>query len=69
MATYKEIQEYIKVNFGYTPKTCWIAHSKEVYGLSPKVANNRNDINKREFPCPAEKLEDIRQAFLHFEML
>jgi len=44
MATYKEIQEYVKFNFGYTPKTYWIAHSKEVYGLSLKVANNRNDI-------------------------
>lgn len=69
MATYKEIQEYVKVNFGYTPKTCWIAHSKEVYGLSPKVASNRNDINKREYPCPKEKQEDIKNAFKHFVML
>ncbi|WP_341876553.1 hypothetical protein [Defluviitalea saccharophila] len=69
MATYKEIQEYVKANFGFTPKTCWIAHSKEVYGLSPKVANNRNDMNKREYPCPAEKQEDIRKAFKHFGML
>ncbi|MGC8718381.1 MAG: hypothetical protein ACP5TY_00030 [Thermodesulforhabdaceae bacterium] len=69
MATYKEIQEYVKATFGYTPKTCWIAHSKEVYGLSPEVANNRNDMNKREYPCPAEKQEDIRKAFKHFGML
>jgi len=49
MATYKEIQEYVKMNYGYIPKTCWIAHTKEICGLSPKVANNRNDINSRVF--------------------
>jgi hypothetical protein len=69
MATYKEIQEYVRVNFGYKPKTCWIAHSKEIYGLSPKTAANRKDSNKREYPCPIEKQEDIRKAFLHFGML
>ena len=69
MATYKKIQEYVKENFGYTPKTCWIAHSKEIYGLSLKIAVNRKDLNKREYLCPIEKQEDIKKAFLHFEML
>jgi hypothetical protein len=69
MDTYKEIQEYVKKNFGYTPKTCWIAHSKEIYGLSPKVSINRKDLSKREHPCPEEKQEDIRRAFLYFGML
>lgn len=69
MATYKEVQEYVHVNFGYRPKTCWIAHSKEIYGLSPKTAANRKDSNKREYPCPIEKQEDIKKAFLNFGML
>lgn len=69
MATYKEIQEYVKMNFGYIPKTCWIAHAKEICGLSPKIANNRNDINKRVFPCPAEKQSEIKKAFKHFGMI
>lgn len=69
MATYKKIQEYVQVNFGYTPKSCWIAHSKEIYGLSLKTATNRKDFNKREYPCPIEKQEDIKKAFLHFGML
>jgi hypothetical protein len=69
MATYKEIQEYVKINFGYNPKTCWIAHTKEICGLSPKTANNRNDINKRVFPCLAEKQADIKNAFKHFGMI
>jgi len=69
MATYKEIQEYVKENFGYTPKPCWIAHSKEIYGLSPKTATNRKDLSKREYPCPEEKQEDIKNAFQHFGMI
>jgi hypothetical protein len=69
MATYKDIQLYIKLNLGYMPKTCWIAHCKEIYGLSPKAANNRNDTNKREYPCPDMKQEDIKKAFQHFNMI
>ncbi|MDF2700490.1 MAG: hypothetical protein K0Q49_2048 [Haloplasmataceae bacterium] len=34
MASNKEIQEYVKFTFGYMPKTCWIAHSKEANGSS-----------------------------------
>ena len=40
MATYKEIQEYVKDKYGFQPKTCWIAHMKEVCGLPVKVAVN-----------------------------
>ncbi|HHU49618.1 MAG: hypothetical protein ACOYEH_04250 [Caldicoprobacterales bacterium] len=69
MATYKEIQEYVQLNFGYKPKTCWIAHAKEIYGLSPKTAANRKDLKKRKYPCPEEKQEDIKKAFSHFRML
>lgn len=69
MATYKEIQEYVKLNFGYTPKTCWIAHTKEICGLSPKVANNRNNVNVRLFPCPENKQEEIKKAFKYFGMI
>lgn len=33
MATYKEIQKYVKDIHGFVPKTCWIAHMKEVCGI------------------------------------
>jgi hypothetical protein len=69
MATYKEIQEYVKTTFGYLPKTCWIAHAKEINGLAFKVSSRRYDINKRVCPCPMEKQEDIKRAFKHFSML
>ena len=33
MTTYKNIQEWVKMNYGFTVKTCWIAHVKEMCGL------------------------------------
>lgn len=69
MAMYKDIQEYVKANCGYIPKTCWIAHTKEICGLAPRVAYNRNDINKRAFPCPVAKQADIIKALKHFGLI
>lgn len=68
MATYKEIQTYVKEKYGFLPKTCWIAHMKEVCGLPVKVAPNRYSLDKREKPCPPEKQYAIRDAFQHFDM-
>jgi len=69
MATYREIQEFVKEKFGYKPKTCWIAHAKEVYGLPLKVSPNRKNLKERLYPCPEQKLEDMKEAFRHFGML
>lgn len=69
MATYKEIQEYIKDKYGCCVKTCWIAHMKEMCGINVKVANNRIDITKRTHPCPEENQPMIKEAFTHFKML
>ena len=33
MATYKQIQDGVKKNYGFTVKTCWIADVKEMCGL------------------------------------
>lgn len=52
MATYKQIQEYVKDNHGYTAKTCWIAHMKEVSGLQPRMSPRRHSPHKRVHPCP-----------------
>jgi hypothetical protein len=69
MATYKQIQEYVKETYGFIPKTCWIAHMKEVFGVESKVAFNRIDINKRTHPCPEDKQRYIEEAFRHFNMI
>ncbi|MGH4121713.1 MAG: hypothetical protein ACREV6_02050 [Clostridium sp.] len=69
MATYKQIQKYVKETHGFIPKTCWIAHMKEVLGLESKVAFNRINIDKRTNPRPEDKQKYIGEAFRHFNMV
>ncbi len=68
MATYKEIQQWVKQKYNFVPKTCWIAHVKELSGLPVAQASNRKG-EERMKPCPPEKIESIRAAFRHFGML
>ena len=69
MASYKQIQEYVNNEFGYIPKTCWIAHVKEICGLPLKGVHNRQTPLERIFPCPVEKQNDLKEAFKHFKMI
>lgn len=69
MATYEQIKEYVKKVYGYTPKSCWIAHMKEIYGLNPKAAPNRYSLDIRTNPCPNKKQDDLRNAFKNFKMI
>ena len=34
MATYQQIQKWVRCLYGWTPETCWIAHCKELAGLN-----------------------------------
>ena len=69
MATYKQIQDYVKKTHGYSVKSCWIANMKEIYGLAPRKAVNRKNENIRICPCPVEKQQFIKEAFKYFEMI
>lgn len=69
MATYQEIQAYVKEKYGFVPKTCWISHMKEVCGIPVKNAPNRISPHRRERPCPPEKMGYIKEAFAHFDMI
>jgi hypothetical protein len=69
MATYKQIQDYIREKYGYIPRGTWIAHMKEICGLNPPVAHTRRSLDKRVNPCPPHKQEDIREAFVYFKLL
>lgn len=68
MATYSQIQAYVRDQFGFTPKSCWIAHVKEILGLPVRKAWNRTS-NERNEPCPPDKVEAIREAFRIFGMI
>lgn len=67
MATYKEIQDYVDQKYGFEPKTCWIAHVKELSGLPVRKAWNRE--GERNNPCPPGKVERIKEAFRYFGMI
>lgn len=68
MATYQQIQTFVERTYGYFPKSCWIAHMKEICGLHPRVSPNRYSVDKRTNPCPIDKQADIKNAFIHFKM-
>ena len=69
MATYKDIRNFVKEKYGFYPQPCWIAHMKEVCGIPVRVAHNRFSLSKREWPCPPNKMEAIKDAFVHFKMM
>jgi hypothetical protein len=69
MATYQQIQKYIRAKDGFAVKTCWIAHVKSDHGLPMREAPNRISSAKREQPCPPEKRPAIEAALRHFKMI
>ena len=69
MASYKEIQVYVKHMYGFTPESCWMAHAKKMCGIPVRMAPNRKDPNKRVNPCPEDKFHAIKDAFRHFSMI
>ncbi len=68
MATYKQIQDWVKQQYGFLLKTCWIAHVKHMSGLPMRKAPNRQGAELVE-PCPPEKVEPVRSALRHFGMI
>lgn len=62
MASYSQIQEYIKKKNNINVETCWIAHVKEMNGLVDKK-------HDRQKPCPNEKIAIIEQALQNFGMI
>ena len=68
MGTYRQIQDWVKERHGFKPKTCWIAHCKELCGLPKRDAPNRQG-EQRVQPCPPEKQAAIEEALGHFGML
>jgi hypothetical protein len=68
MATYHQIQDYVKAKYGFIPKTCWIADVKEQSGLPVRRAWNRAN-DDRQVPCPPQKITAIMDALHHFGMI
>lgn len=69
MATYKQIQEYVKAHDGVSVKTCHIAHVKHMHGFKMKKAPNRISPDSRVYECPDKFVPLIEQAMKHFGMI
>jgi hypothetical protein len=68
MATYRQLQAYVLKRHGFMPKTCWIAHVKEMSALPMRRAWNRQSEERQE-RCPPDRVEAIRDALRHFGII
>ncbi len=68
MATYDQIRDFVRRHSGFDPKTCWIAHVKQLNGLPVRRAWNRRS-GSREIPCPPEKRPAIEAALRQLGMI
>jgi hypothetical protein len=69
MPTIRELQQWVKAEHGFVPKSCWIAHAKELNNIPRlRLAPNRRR-EDRVYPCPSDKLPAITAAFRHFGLL
>lgn len=59
--SYVAIASFVKQHYGFTPKTCWIAHVKHQLGYSMQPAWNRESSGRRH-PCPPSKRSAIEHA-------
>lgn len=69
MGTHKDIQDEIKQKHGFSVKSCWIAHVKEINGLKPKQSPNRISPSSRKHPCPKDKRTIIEESMRKFNLI
>ena len=68
--TYKRIQEYVQEKYGFKVHTAYIAEVKRMVGLDMHKAPNAVEQRKHEYhPCPPEKVEAIKDALRHFDLV
>lgn len=65
MASYKDIQTFVKQRHGIVARTCWIAHVKELNGLPLRGTRT----GERVKPCPPRWRPAIEDAMRHYGWL
>ena len=69
-ATYQKIKEYVKNKYGVNVHTRYIAEVKRMCGLDMGENYNKSKKEKPEVKhCPQEKVEYIKDALRHFELI
>jgi len=67
-SAYRDIRAYVYARHGFSPRTGWIAHVKELNGLTLRPTHNRHG-STRVDPCPPERRAAIEEALRHFRTL
>jgi len=69
MATYEQIRADVLAKHGVYVQNCWIAHVKELNGLTSRPAPNRRSVYARVKPCPDNVRPIIETSLRHFKMI
>lgn len=71
MATYHEIQLFVEKTYGFVPHTCWIAEVKEPCNIphQREAVNRLGAEREKSNQYPRAKIEPIKEALKHFEMI
>lgn len=59
MASYRQIQTWVKSYYSFAPKICCISDVMSDCGLTKWPAPNRLDSLSRQYPCPDDKCPAI----------
>jgi len=69
MDSYEAIRADIRQRYGLVVKNCWIAHVKELNGLSIRQAPNRIIGARRRYPCPDDARPMIEESLQRLGLL
>ena len=68
-ATYTEIKEWIKSEYGLKVSSLYVAQIKDKCGMEKRLNYNVGENKNRAPKCPLEKDKAIMEAFRHFNMI
>lgn len=60
MATYKDVQNYSRIHYGWVAQSCWIALAKEL--IDAPLGHAKRGESDRVKPCPEEKRKQVVAA-------
>lgn len=66
--TYRDLRAYAYARHGFSPRTGWIAHVKELSGLPLRRTHNRYGTGRVD-PCPSERRVAIKEALRHLRVI
>src|SRR5262245_28727525 len=66
--TYREIRAHVYAHHGFSPRTGWIAHVKELNGIALQQTHNRHGATRAD-PCPRARQVAIEEVLRHFGIL